>query len=106
VNIDDIKIRVSNFNQEYFSLSELNVSNVLMDMEHQVISIKHFLSSAKAKDYYDLINQDSKVFKDIAPEEYQVYPISSENFAILYQQKKTEEYKLFFTEKFINKKDQ
>ena len=105
-SIEDIKIRISNFNQEYFSLSELNVSNVLMDMEHQVISIKQFPSSAKAKDYYDLLNQDSKVFQDISPEEYQVYPISTENFTILYQQKKTDEYKKFFTDNFLQKKDQ
>jgi len=106
VNVEDIKIRISNFNQEYFSLSGLTISNVMMDMERQVISVKNFPASGKAKDYYDLINQDSKVFQDLTTAEYQVFPISTENFAILYQQKKIEEYKTFFAENFLKKKDE
>jgi len=106
ININDFKIRVSNFNAEYFRLSELMVSNVLMDMEHQIVSIKHFPVAAKAKDYYDLINQDSKVFKDIPPEEYQIFPISTDNFSIFYQEKKPDEYKKFFTENYLKKKDE
>jgi tetratricopeptide (TPR) repeat protein len=105
LDMNEFKIRVSNFNQEYFSLSDLIVSDVMMDMEHKIVSIKKFPSAAKAKDYYDLINQDSKVFKDISTEEYELYPITTENFTVLYQQKKLEEYKKFFTENYLRKKE-
>jgi tetratricopeptide (TPR) repeat protein len=102
-DIEDMKVRISNFNQEYFSQAGLTINNMMIDMEHQVISINLFPSPSKAKDYYDLLNQDSKVFQGLTPEEYQVYPISSTNLAILYQQKKTEEYKQFFIENFLKK---
>ncbi len=106
VNINDFKTRVSNFNAEYFRLSDITISNVLMDMEHQIVSVKGFPTAAKAKDYYDLINQDSKVFSDILPEEYQVYPISSDNFSVFYKAKKIEEYKRFFTDHYLKSKQE
>jgi len=106
VNINDFKIRISNFNTEYFRLSELTISNVMLDMEHQIVVIKSFPAAENAKDYYDLINQDSKVFKDIPPEEYQLFPISNDNFPVFYNEKKTEEYKTFFTDNYLKKKDE
>ena len=106
VNINDFKTRVANFNQEYFSLSELTVSNVLMDMEHQVVSIKSFPASAKAKDYFDLINQDSKVFQSMIPADYEIFAISTGNFQVYYKDKKTEEYRKFFTENYLKKKNE
>ncbi|MEK6614666.1 MAG: tetratricopeptide repeat protein [Bacteroidota bacterium] len=106
ININDFKIRISNFNAEYFRLSEFTISDVLMDMEHQIVSIKSFPVSSKAKDYFDLINQDSKVFRDISPEEYQIFPITTDNFSVFYQEKKTEEYKRFFTENYLKKKEE
>lgn len=105
LNINEFKLRVANFNQEYFSLSELHVSNVLMDLDHHIVSVKSFQLASKAKDYYDLINQDGKVFKDINPNEYQLFPISTDNYTIFYQQKKMEEYKKFFAENYLKKKE-
>lgn len=106
ININDFKIRISNFNTEYFRLSDLSISNMMLDMEYQIVTIKSFPVAAKAKDYYDFINQDAKVFKDIPPEEYQIFPISNDNFPVFYNEKKTEEYKKFFTENYLNKKEE
>ena len=103
LDINDFKLRVSNFNLEYFSLSDLLVSNVLMDPDHHIVNIGKFPLAAKAKDYYDLINQDAKVFKDIEVKDYQVFPISTDNYNVLYQTKKIEEYKKFFKEFFIDR---
>lgn len=105
LNINEFKARIAVFNQEYFSLSDIRVSNVLMDQERHLVIIKSFSTAAKAKDYYDLINQDSKVFKDIEPREYQLYPISTDNFAIFYKDKKMDEYNRFFTEHYNKVKE-
>ena len=106
INIEEFKIRISDFNQEYFSNSDLEVSNMLIDMEHQIVTVKTFPLASKAKDYYDLLNQDAKVFNNITPEEYEIFPITMDNFTVLYRTKKTDEYKTFFTENYLKKKEQ
>lgn len=106
MNINDFKTRVSNFNSEYFRLSDLSISSVMVNMESQIVYVKSFPVASKAKDYYDLMNQDSKVFKDILVSEYKVFPISSENFTILYKEKKFEEYQHFFTNNYLKKKEE
>lgn len=104
ININDFKARVSNFNQEYFRNINLNVSSVLFDMLNQIVVIKSFATSFKAKDYYDLINQDNKVFKDILPTDYKVFPISADNYAVFYKHKNMREYEEFFVENYKKKK--
>lgn len=106
VNINDFKIRISDFNQEYFRNANLNVSNVLFDMLNQVVVIKNFPGSSKAKDYYDMINQDNKVFKDISPADYKVFSISADNYAVFYKHKNIREYEEFFAENYKKKKEQ
>lgn len=106
LNINDFKVRVSNFNQEYFRLAELNVSNVLLDMLNQVVVVKSFAGAAKAKDYHDLINQDSKVFKDIPPADYKVFPISADNYTVFYKLKNVTEYEKFFVDNYKKKQEQ
>ncbi|MBI4930781.1 MAG: tetratricopeptide repeat protein [Bacteroidetes bacterium] len=103
INISDFEIRISNFNSEYFRLSDLSTSHALMDMEHQIVSVKTFSTAGKAKDYFDLINQDSKVFKDISPEDYQIFPISSDNYVVFYQLKNINEYRKFFSDNYYKK---
>ena len=104
VNIDDFKNRVSDFNAEYFRASALNVNNLLLDLEHPLVSINSFFSSSKAKDYYDLINQNRNIFSGVPHKDYHVFPISLENFAIFYSNKNIEEYKKFFQEHYLKSK--
>ena len=106
VNINDFKIRISNFNQEYFRSTELIISSEMVDMERQWVLVKSFPLSDKAKDYFDLINQDSKVFSDISPEEYQVFPISANNYTVFYKEKNIPEYQKFFAENYKKKKEE
>jgi len=105
VNTNDFQVKVSNFNGEYYRLAELTVSNVLLDMDRQIFMVKIFPTSGKAKDYYDFINQDSVVFKGISPEDYQIFPISTDNFSIFYKSKKVEEYRNFFLDNYFRKKE-
>jgi len=106
INVNDMKARISNFNSEYFRLSDLSITSVMMDVETQVVYVKSFSVASKAKDYFDIINQDSKVFMDILISEYKVFPISSENFTVLYKEKKMDEYQIFFTDNYLKKKDE
>ncbi len=105
ISINEFKARVSNFNNEYFRLSGLTVSDVLMNMENRLVSVVTFPNAAKAKDYFDLINQDAKVFKDLEPKDYTVYPISSDNYSVFYREKDINVYRKFYAENYLKKKE-
>jgi hypothetical protein len=105
ITINDFKVRVSNFNEEYFRLNPLNVSSVLLDMLRQIVIVKSFTGASQARDYCDLINQDNKVFKDMLPSDYKVFPISANNYAVFYKQKDVEKYEKFFTENYRKKQE-
>ena len=66
----------------------------------------NFPTAGNAKDYFDLINQDSKVFRDISRDDYEVFPISADNFSVFYKEKRTQEYLQFFTENYLKKKEE
>jgi tetratricopeptide (TPR) repeat protein len=108
VNINDFMVKITNFNNEYYRLSDLTISNLLLDMDHQLFMVKKFPLSGKAKDYYDFINQDSVVFKGLSTKDYQIFPISTENFATFYKdkkEKKIDEYRNFFLDHYFKKKE-
>jgi len=104
LDVDDFKKRVSNFNADYFNSSNLDISNIMMGTETHIIIIKSFVTSTKAKDYFDLIDQDAKVFKGIARKEYEIFPITPDNFSIFYKEKKMAEYKSFFEQYYLAKR--
>lgn len=95
VSIEDMKVKISNFNSEYFRNSDLSINNTIMDTTN-IVYVTFFESAAKAKDYHDLLNQDSKVFSDIPPGQYTILPISKENFPILFKEKNLDGYKKFY----------
>jgi hypothetical protein len=105
VNVNDFQVKISNFNGEYYRLADLTISNMLMDMDHQMFLVKSFPVSGKAKDYYDFINQDSVVFKGISPQDYQIFPISIDNFPAFYKAQKIDEYRNFFLDHYFRKKE-
>ena len=108
VNVNDFQVKISNFNNEYYRLSDLTISNLLLDMDHQIFMVKSFSLSGKAKDYYDFINQDSVVFKGLSPQDYQIFPISTDNFSAFYKNKndkKIDEYRNFFLDNYFRKKE-
>lgn len=101
-NMDDFKSRILNFNSEFFHNADLSISDMVFDKANKIIIIEPFTLASKAKDYYDLLNQDSKVFKDIPIDSYKVFPISMDNFTILIKDKNIDEYNKFFISNFVH----
>ena len=55
--------------------------------------------AARAKNYYTFVSANSDLFQNLAPNSYQTFYISDENFRTLVNHKKAEEYLKFFKEK-------
>lgn len=99
-NANDIKIAISDFNTKYFSLSKLNVSDALLDNNRQLISIKFFDEMNSAVTYFKAFKNDNEILQNINEKNYTLFLISTENFAIFYNQKKVDGYISFFTKNY------
>jgi tetratricopeptide (TPR) repeat protein len=102
-NFNDFKIRLSNFNTQYFPNANLSIYNVLLGMEYQVYTIRSFENSQKAMDYYQLIVSDGDVFRGIDPGKTVVVAITPDNYTTFYKKKKKAEYEKFFKENYLKK---
>ena len=102
-NFNDFKIRLSNFNTQYFPNANLSIYNVLLGMEYQVYTIRSFENSQKAMDYYQLIVSDGDVFRGIDPSKTVVVAITPDNYTTFYKKKKKAEYEKFFKENYLKK---
>lgn len=100
VNIGQLKTKLSDFNTEFYSTAVLNIGQVGLDAEIQVVSIKSFLNADKAIEYYATLKNNAEVFKNVAPENYSLFAISTENYTVFYKDKNVEKYMKFFKEKY------
>ena len=101
---NDLKIKISDFNAEYFANSSLNISSSLFDLETGLVVIKSYNGGDKAYDYTRMLVGDVKIFGDADLNEYQVLAISSDNYAKLLQSRKKNEYFKFHQENYAVKK--
>ncbi len=99
-NADSIKNDISDFNQKFFSLAKLNISDALLDNDRQMISIKYFDDMASAVTYFKAFKNDADMLKNINAKNYTLFLISNENFPIFYTQKKLDGYFSFFTKNY------
>jgi hypothetical protein len=99
-DINKFKTKLSDLNTESFSLNNLNISSVFLDLEHQLISVKTFDGKAKAMDYYNFIKNKKDAFNDLEAGTFQSFVISAENYTTFYKDKNIEDYQQFFTQNF------
>jgi tetratricopeptide (TPR) repeat protein len=99
-DIDKFKTKLSDLNAESFSLDNLNISNVFLDMNHQLVSVKYFNGKAKAMDYYTFMKNKKEAFDMLEMGTYQSFIISAENYTTFYKEKNIDEYQQFFTQNF------
>lgn len=103
--LNDFKVKLSNFNQEFFGLITLNIKTSLLGPKQHMIYVETFVDEAKAMDYHETLKQNTTVFEGIEKGNYQKFVISSANFPIFYQFKDIDEYLKFFQEKYLKKKE-
>lgn len=96
VDANKLKIKFSNYNNDYYSTAGLTVSDALMGMEMQYILVKTFLGAAEAFEYYSGVLQSETVLSGLRPQDVLMFAISPDNLARLYKDKNTDSYYDFF----------
>jgi tetratricopeptide (TPR) repeat protein len=96
MNLNDFKVKLSNFNSKYFSLKDLSVQSRLLGTNYQVITIPKFENRKEGMEYVALINDDDEVFRDMDMQMLETFLISSSNYNLLMKDANVSEYLDFY----------
>lgn len=99
-DINKFKEKLSDLNDVSFSMADLSISSIFLDIAHQMVSVKIFDGKEKAMDYYSFIKEAKDATKDLEVGTFQSFVISSGNYTIFYKDKNIDEYQMFFTQNF------
>lgn len=99
-DINSVKTKISDLNTASFELEELKISNVFLDINNQLITVKTFDGMAKAMDYYEFMKENKAVLNEVGGNAVQSFIMSADNYTIFYKEKNIEAYLAFFGENF------
>lgn len=101
-NFNDMKIRISDFNNKFFSMKKFEINSMYLDNTTQIITISKFENKAKAMDYLNFIKKHAKVMKDINTNDVIQYVMSDKNYLLYYRNKDLrQKYDAFFKEHYL-----
>ncbi|HEY0029718.1 MAG TPA: tetratricopeptide repeat protein [Bacteroidia bacterium] len=99
-DLNKFKTKLSDFNAEKFSTSDIDISSVFLDLTHQLVSVKTFDGKARAMDYFNIMISQKDLFSALEIGSYHTFVISAENYTIFYKDKNIAEYEQFFTQNY------
>lgn len=102
VNINALKIRLSDFNQKYYSLDNLTVSSLFLNDTEQMITVSNFSDKAKSMSYYKSVQENAYVNSALEGGDHDEFVISVDNYPTFYKDKDVETYLSFFKDNYLN----
>jgi hypothetical protein len=99
-NVNAVKIRISDFNQKFYSLDDLTISNMFIDNTHQMITVSNFTDKKEAMNYFKTISNNAYVFSQLEGSDFEDFVISVTNYPTFYRSKDVEMYVNFFDRKY------
>lgn len=101
ININALKVRISDFNSKFYSLENLSITNILLDATTHFIMVGNFNEIERSMTYYNSLISNEYVFANIDESLYTGFVISQENYPIFYKDKDVEKYLVFFNKKYV-----
>ncbi len=101
LSMQDIKIAIAKFNNQYFQLDNLKMANLVFDpsTNASLVLLRSFTTKEKAMKYYETVMRNPKDFlPPIA--KYEIYPITQKNYREVIKARTLESYKAFFEENY------
>lgn len=100
LDANTMKIKISDYNTEFYSTSDLQISNAFLGADHQFIMVQSFENGDDAVNYFTgIIN--ANVFGGIEPSLVQKFIITPDNFLLLVQSKNAKQYEDFFKANYL-----
>ncbi|MCF6169937.1 MAG: tetratricopeptide repeat protein [Bacteroidales bacterium] len=104
VNINALKVRVSDFKNKYFRLARLRIKSLMLDNQRTLITIGNFDDAGDAEDFTTALKNDEYVLSGMEDKDFDIVSISIKNYPIFYKDKNTKDYLEFYNENYKNEK--
>lgn len=101
-SMSDLKVSVSDFNQEYFRGEPLKVTNSFIDANSQILLVRTFENKEEGMRFQGAFKGEDNILSKINEKGYETFIITSKNFATLFKTKDIEGYLEFFKENYKN----
>ncbi len=96
VDLNKLKIQVSNYNNEYFSTMGLKITSSMLDPSTPYLLVKEFPSADDALTYFTGLMTDEQVFDGLEQGSFRQFVISNANYAILFKDRDVQRYQVFY----------
>jgi tetratricopeptide (TPR) repeat protein len=103
VDVTELKIAISDFNTTFFSLEDLNITNLPYSPEKQMIVVAGLKNAEKAMVYFNAIKEDASVRVKAGNAPPLFFAISAANYPAFFKDKDIEGYEKFFNVKYLKK---
>ncbi|MDP1622942.1 MAG: tetratricopeptide repeat protein [Bacteroidales bacterium] len=101
VDVEALKVKISDYNSKFHDLENLMVNSLLLDNGRQMITVSNFYNSETAMNYFLAILTSKYIFTKLENAgEYFNFVISIENYPILYNNKDIPKYLRFFEKNY------
>jgi tetratricopeptide (TPR) repeat protein len=102
VNLDALKIRMSDFNRKNFRSQHYAISSFELDRKHQLITISRFNNGSVALNYLKSLEKDKYVLSIFKTKDsFSHFVISNKNYLLFYKDKNIQKYLKFYN-RFYN----
>ena len=105
VVLNDAKIAVSDYNEKYHKAQKLRMNNIYLgdgESKKPVIAIRRYANKKEAMEYLDTARKNKKDFLDDTKYQFELLPISQDNYRELLKSKTLDDYRAFFTQNYQN----
>ncbi len=101
VNINALKVRISDFNMKYYSLENLSITNILLNSTTHFVMVGNFATIKDAMNYYNAVMTNEYVFANLNKENFSGFAIAQENYPVFYKDKDVKKYLAFFKQNYF-----
>lgn len=101
--VNQLNIKLANFNSKYYPNDKLLVKSVLMGLEQNVVMVSGLANKVRAEQYYQTLNNEKYLDKELLSIDFKQFVISNANFAEFYKRQDVEGYLTFFTSQYLKK---
>jgi hypothetical protein len=101
VDVDALKVKISDYNAKFHDLDNLMVNSLMLDNGKEMITVNNFTNGETAMNYFMGILNSKYIFTKLENAgEYFNFVISVENYPVLYKNKDIQQYLRFFEKNY------